>query len=92
MTFATKEAALTALENARSDWLQRARTIARGLARGGKTVTVDDVRERCAPPADADPRVMGALFRGDEWEPCGWVESTRRECHHRPIRTFKLRG
>lgn len=91
MIFLTKEDAFAMFEDTRADWLAKARTHARAMAAKGP-VTVDDVRAVCPPPSNTDPRVMGALFKKDEWEPCGWVESTRRECHHRPIRTFKLRG
>lgn len=91
MNFSTKDEALNALEVVRAEWLAKARSIARGLARGGRTVTVDDVRAVMEPPAGADPRVMGALFRGDEWEPAGWVQSNRCTCHRRPIREFRLK-
>ena len=92
MTFETKEDAFDALEQARAEWLAKARATAETLGRLKGVVTVDDVRAECPPPAAVDPRVMGAIFRGDQWEADGYVRSTRRECHKRPIAQFRWVG
>lgn len=89
MTFATKDEALDALEIARAEYLAKARLCALRLTRKRDTITVDDVREKCPPPEDIDPRVMGAIFAGAEWEAVGFVNSARRACHRRPVRMFR---
>jgi len=76
----------------RAAWLERARDIARAIAAETGSVTIDQVRLRCPPPDDADPRLMGAVFKSDAFEPCGFVRSTRRECHQRPVSLFRLRA
>ena len=74
---------------ARAEWLIRARAAAAVLGATGNAITVDDVRTVCPPPDGADPRVMGAVFDG-RWRKVGYRNSTRRECHGRPIGEFRL--
>lgn len=78
-------------EEYREDWLTRARQVAYALSAKGE-VTIDDVREHIEPPPGKDPRVMGAVFLKEIWEPIGYRKSTRRECHNRPIAVFRLRA
>lgn len=89
---AARDAALDRLEEARAGWINEARIVAERLARDRGAVTIDDVREACPPPDGVDPRVMGAVMRPPVFEACGFVLSSRAECHRRPIRVFKLRG
>lgn len=77
------------LEERRADWLARARRVALELAKDGRLITVDDVRQVCPPPPDADPRVMGAIFAGKDWECVDYFRSGRRACHNRPIGLFR---
>lgn len=86
-----KETHFELLERTRGDYLQKARESARELLKHRNYVTIDDVREVCPPPQDVDPRVMGAVFKQVDFESVGWVHSTRRECHKRPIQRFRLR-
>lgn len=79
-------------EEHRGDWLAEARAVARHLAGVRGEITIDDVREVCPPPAGVDPRVCGAVFRTDEFEGGGYVNSSRSVNHHRPVRLFHLRG
>ena len=75
------------------DYLAKARNVAFLLYRErGSPITVDDVREIAPPPADLDPRVMGAIFRSPDWKRIGYVQSRRKECHHRLIAEFVLRS
>ena len=90
MTFETKEAALDALEQARKDYITEARTVAYMIFLGKGSVTVDDVREVCPPPAGVDPRVMGAIFHTADWVKVGFRNSKRKTCHKRPIAVFEL--
>lgn len=89
---ARRDEALDALERARATWIDEARATAIRLAQARGEVTIDDVREACPPPAGVDPRVMGAVMRPPLFEACGFVLSSRAECHRRPIRVFRLRG
>lgn len=71
-----------------ADWLAKARAVALELGRSGHVVTVNDVRKRCPPPPEADPRVMGAIFTRGEWRRVGYINSNRAACHGRPIAAF----
>ena len=91
MTEATdkRDEALLHLERTRVEYLRRAREVAARLSNGGRRpVSVDDVRQSCPPPEGIDGRVMGAVFNTPEWMPCDYINSTRTECHGRPIRRF----
>jgi hypothetical protein len=82
---------LDLLETHRPDYLSEARDAARKLLETRESITVNDVRAICPPPADVDPRVMGALFRCKDFEATGeFVTSARSTCHHRPIQKFTL--
>lgn len=79
------------LEAARADWLVLARSHAERLGRGGRVVTVNDVREAVPLPEGIDPRVFGVVFKPKEWECLGYHPSTRKACHGRPIGHFRLK-
>lgn len=72
-------------------WLDSARMAARQIAQKKGEVTIDDVREVCAPPDDCDPRIMGAVFHNREFVRTGFMSSGRQACHGRPIGIFQLR-
>lgn len=80
------------LETARADWLIEARIAAKRLyLESNAPITIDDVRKICPPPKSIDPRVMGVVFKPSQWEPIGYAQSERRQCHGRVIRAFRLR-
>lgn len=79
-------------ETGKMEWLARARAVARRIAREKGTVTIDEVREYCPPPAGVDPRVMGAVMQPREFEMVKLVESRRKACHGRHIGLFRLRA
>ena len=82
---------LDLLEAHRPDYLAAARAAARRLLETRPSITVNDIREVCPPPADIDPRVMGAVFRHRDFEATGeFVLSSRNTCHKRPIQRFAL--
>ena len=84
-----RDEALLRLEETRQAYLAQARTVAVRLSNDGRRpVSVDDVRKACPPPAGIDGRVMGAIFNLPEWMPFDYVNSSRTECHGRPIRRF----
>lgn len=82
---------LPLFEANRAEWLAKARATAERLAAGGKTITIDMVRAECPPPADVDPKVMGAVFRPlGKWIKTGYVQSFRKASHGRAVAQFKL--
>ncbi len=72
------------------EWLAHARATARYLARVNGSVTADQVRAECPPPAGTDPRIMGSLFPRGEFKKVGYVNSERGVNHGRPIAQFAL--
>ena len=84
----TRDAALQLLEETRTTYLFRARTVAFQLYYElRRPICVDDIRKVCPPPSDIDPRVMGAIFSGKDWLPVGWTLA-KGHCNARPVRTF----
>jgi len=94
--FDTAEEAFNAFEEGRhgggSGWLTKAKAVARQICIEFGRANIDQVRERCPPPADIDGRIMGAVFRKPMFRASGHVKSTRKDCHHRPICWFVLAG
>jgi len=90
VTFKSKKEALAHFEATKRMYLNQARATAVVLLKRKKTITVDDVRKVCPPPENVDPRIMGAIFNTQLFESCGFVNSVRKACHHRPIRKFRL--
>jgi hypothetical protein len=81
-----------AASDPKSAYLAKARAAAEKLYRArGTPISVDDVRVFCPPPANLDPRIMGAIFQRTVWRRAGYVASVRDTCHHRPIAAFELR-
>jgi hypothetical protein len=74
-------------ETTREDYLAEARLAAESLANQRGVITVNDVREMCPPPANIDPRVMGAIFKSKAWHKVGYMSSSR--AHMRPIAMFR---
>jgi hypothetical protein len=83
--------ALDLFEATRGDYLESARAAARKLLVSKYWITIDDVRKVCPPPEGVDPRVMGAVFNKADYESLGWINSTRPECHRRPVQRFRLK-
>lgn len=73
-------------------WARRTREVVLRLARTGKPFTTDDVWKRVkAPP---EPRALGAVMRdlqraGKIRPRLEWVQSSRPECHARPVRVWE---
>ena len=80
-------------EETHAQWIERARAAARAFAMTHGVVTSDDIWVICPPPPDADPRVMGAVFKPrSDWEKADYRPSWRRECHNRLITIWRLRS
>lgn len=81
---------LPLFEASRADWLAAARRVALDHAKKHGQVTIDDVRNLCPPPDDIDPRVMGAVLAGKLFRKIGYQNSSRSDCHGRPIGVFAV--
>lgn len=79
------------LRTSKAQWLEQARSLARQIATKQGWVSVDCIRARMAPPADTDPRIMGAVLRRSEFDVLKYVQSTRAVSHKRPIAVFVLK-
>lgn len=79
-------------EEHHTDWIEKARAVARQLAVAKGAISSDDIWEHCPPPPNADPRVMGAVFypRSD-WERVDYRPSIRRTSHGRPVAIWTLK-
>ena len=87
-----KADAMNVLEKKYSTWLERARETATTLCkRHGST----DIEKVTTAMGDDDPvphpNVKGAVFKGKEWEACGFKAAQHPEAHGRWIRTWRLR-
>lgn len=81
-------------EAAHAEWVDRARVIARKIAKAKGEVSSDDIWRECAPPSGADARVMGAVFaeRG-AWELVRYQRSERRVANHgRAISVWRIKS
>lgn len=74
----------------RSQYLEEAREKAEQIARQEGYVTVDMLRAVHPLPKNIDGRVYGAVFKDKRFVSIGWVKSTRRISHGRPIQKFVL--
>jgi hypothetical protein len=82
---------LDLLEEHRAPYLDRAREAALKLLERRDQIHINHVREVCPPPAHIDPRVMGAVLKGWQFESTGvFLLSSRDTCHRRPIQWFRL--
>jgi hypothetical protein len=90
MTGADLQTVMDLFETTREDYLAEARLAAESLANRKGVITVNDVREVCPPPANIDPRVMGAIFMSKSWQKVGYMSSSR--AHMRPIAMFERKA
>ena len=89
---AEREVVLNRMAVTGKDILPRLRAVARIVATITGTTTVNDIRPMLAELGyTGDPRILGAVFRGPEWEPAGFDQTDNPKAHARPIRVFKLR-
>jgi hypothetical protein len=67
------------------------KNLARNLAWAREEISVNDLREAADLPADTTPLVFAAVFRGKEWEPCGYTTAAHPQAHARTVRLYRLR-
>jgi hypothetical protein len=85
---ASKDEALDLFATKFPSFLDQARSIAQSISVSRGSVTADDLWERCPPPANANVKIMGAVFKGPGWKVIGFEPSQRKEARARIIRRW----
>lgn len=86
-----KDAGLASIEARNPTVLGALRNLARHLAWERGEISINDLREESNLPEDTTPLVYSAVFRGKEWEPCGFVSAVHPQAHRRCVRLYRLR-
>ena len=96
MTVQSKQEAFDLFEEHRKEWLKAARKVAIELAQKDPQglCTIDAVRAHCPVPEGVDPKVCGAVFKGEKgrWEFFTLARSSRKEAHGRPVTVWQLQA
>ena len=94
-----RDSALEAVEftaETREEWVARARAVALEICAEQGQVTSDDVQRRIPVPEAFDPRILGAVFnarqRGFPFVKVGYVQTTQKQAHARPIPVWKFKA
>lgn len=90
-----KEQGMSLAASVRPLLLRLAQDVAERLAQERGVVTADDVfewLEANGHKPSALGNAAGLLFRGPQWEPCGFTESRRKGNHRRMIRQWRIRS
>lgn len=85
-----KEAQLALFESRDKEFLAECRAVAVQICQEFGTVSINDIRQRVAIPAEMHPSVLGAVFRNKQFEACGFTEATHAQAHARVVRVYKL--
>ncbi len=85
-----RDQAIEAVQSGSEGWVESAKALAVSIARERGVVSSDEVWEQMEAPANADPRIMGAVFRHGSWRRVGFKQSARPCCHQRPIAVWEL--
>jgi hypothetical protein len=88
---ALKDAGLASIEARNPDVLGALRNLARNLAWERGEISINDLREFAELPEDTTPLVFAAVFRGKDWEPCGFTMAAHPQAHARTVRLYRLR-
>ena len=86
---ALRDQALDALERTRGEYIAWAIVVAHNVIAEQGFVTADDIHEHCPPPADIDPRVIGAVLCPRNFFYVGTVTSRRAINHGRTIGVWR---
>lgn len=70
------------------DWLARARAVAVKIARENGEVSSDDIHEALPLPPEANPALMGAVFKNIGLRVVGYQNTRRPQAHGRLIRVY----
>ena len=73
-----------------AEFLSECRTVARRVAMERGQVSINDIRERVALPANVNPSVFGAVFKSRDFRAVGYTEATHKAAHARAVRVYAL--
>jgi len=88
---ALRDAGIARVASQRATVLGALKNLARNLAWEREEISINDIREAANLPSDTTPLVFSAVFRGSEWEPCGYVTAAHPQAHARTVRLYRLR-
>jgi hypothetical protein len=85
-----RDAQLDLFEQRDADFLARCRTLAVEIAKTQGTVSINDIRAKVSIPAEMNPSVLGAVFKGKKFQACGFTEANHPQAHARVVRVYQL--
>lgn len=96
MTVQSKQEASDLFEEHRKEWLKAARAKAIEIAEKDPEglCTIDAVRAECPVPDGVDPKVCGAVFKGEKgrWKFFTFTRTSRKKAHGRPVTVWQLQA
>lgn len=87
---AIRDSQLSIFEQRDSDFLARCRALAVEIAKRQGTVSINDIRANITLPAEMNPSVLGAVFKGKQFQACGYTEAIHPQAHARVVRVYQL--
>lgn len=86
-----RNAQLDIFEQRDTHFLQRARALAVQICQTQGSVSINDIRQNIALPAEMHPSVLGAVFKGKQFKAVGFTEANHPQAHARIIRIYQLK-
>jgi hypothetical protein len=86
-----RDAQLNLFEQRDATFLARARALAVQICQAQGSVSINDIRQNLALPAEMHPSVMGAIFKGKQFKAVGFTEATHPQAHARIVRIYQLK-
>jgi hypothetical protein len=86
-----RDAQLNLFEQRDVTFLARARALAVQICQTQGSVSINDIRQNLALPAEMHPSVLGAVFKGKQFKAVGFTEATHPQAHARIIRIYQLK-
>lgn len=83
-----KQAQLDIFEQRDGEFLERCRSVARQVCKERGQVSINDVRASVTVPSGLHPSVLGAVFRGKDFQVIGFTEATHPQAHARVVRIY----
>jgi hypothetical protein len=87
---ALRDAQLDLFEVRDALFLEHCRLLAAAVARQQGTVSINDIRARVKIPANMNPSVLGAVFKGKKFKVVGFTEAIHPQAHARVVRVYQL--
>jgi hypothetical protein len=86
-----RDSQLNLFEKRDADFLARARALAVQICHAQGSVSINDIRQNLALPAEMHPSVLGAVFKGKQFKAVGFTEANHPQAHARIIRIYNLK-